>query len=658
VRVSIRAKLALLLTLVALLPLTAALITITVVGRRLRSESFGHAIESTAVADALALRVSLAKDIEKLRLALQQAPEVVRELTSHDTKLPEDVRDKRDELWGRGARNDKEADTLKKVLANPIAAKLRAIRRSDPRISEILVTDRFGQLVAATGQTTDYYQADEDWWQGADHGGGRIFVPPVSYDQSSQVWSVDLCLPIFDEGGGVVGVTKTVFDITQWLGGVSREVGRMPVTVMLVRRDGGIAYLHDASHPERSSPPPGRTKVTQWQGRIADGEKAGWRITGDGFFQAYSPIQFGKEIGGIAAALPDWSLVLSLSASRALAAVRRLTLIVLGVGLALIVLIFLFGLFLVDRSFVRRIRRLAHATGRVAEGDLGHRIESPVGGRRLLGKDEIDDLAASFNRMIHRVQESHEALRLANELKTNFIQVASHELRTPVSYIVGMTSLLRACQDAKRLAKALQSMGAKAERLDEIIRAMFKLIQEQPQAEALTYQDVDVGELLEEVRLDCQAFVEQRNQGLIVDTGKDIPTIEADKDKLRDVLENLVINAIKFTPDGGVIRVTVDRELAGRIAVSVRDQGPGIDEADLPHIFEPFYGTADVMKHSSGRVGYQKRGIGLGLAIVKRFVKLHGGTIRVSCDEGGSVFTVSIPVEPPPVTTPAAGSGA
>jgi len=655
VRVSIRAKLALLLTMVALLPLTAALITITVVGRRLRSESFGHAIQSTAVADALALRVSLAKDIEKLRLALQQAPDAVRELAGHDTPLAPAKRAELDELWRRGAVNASEIETLKSVLTNPIAAKLRAIRRSDARISEILVTDRFGQLVAATGQTSDYDQSDEDWWRGAYHdGSGRIFVPPVSYDESSGVWSVDLCLPIFDDGR-VVGVAKTVFDITQWLGAVSREVGRMPASVYLVRRDGRIAYLDDASLRGRPAKALGLKWMSNWQGPMAEGTAAGWRTTEDGFFQAYAPIRLAREIGPVPAAMPDWSLVLSVPASEALAGIRRLSLIVLGVGLVLIAMIFLAGLFLVDRSLARRIRRLAHAAGRVADGDLGYRVELPVGGRRLLGQDEIEELAAGFNTMVHRVQESHEALQLANEMKTNFIQVASHELRTPVSYIAGMTSLLETCQDAQRLAKAVESMGAKAERLDEIIQAMFKLIQDQSQAQTLTYGEVDVGELLEEVYHDCQPFVHQRNQGLIIDAGKDIPPIVADKDKLRDVLENLVINAIKFTPDGGVIRVGVSRELAGRIAVSVRDQGPGIDEADLPHIFEAFYGTADVMKHSSGRVGYQKRGIGLGLAIVKRFVELHGGTVGVSCDESGSVFTVSIPVEPPPAAAAPGG---
>ena len=84
------------------------------------------------------------------------------------------------------------------------------------------------------------------------------------------------------------------------------------------------------------------------------------------------------------------------------------------------------------------------------------------------------------------------------------------------------------------------------------------------------------------------------------------------------------------------------------VSLAVSDQGPGIPDVDLPHIFEPFFGTADVMKHSSGSVGYQKRGIGLGLTIAKRFVDLHHGSLHVSSGPEGSVFTVSIPRQPPP----------
>jgi signal transduction histidine kinase len=112
------------------------------------------------------------------------------------------------------------------------------------------------------------------------------------------------------------------------------------------------------------------------------------------------------------------------------------------------------------------------------------------------------------------------------------------------------------------------------------------------------------------------------------------------------VLENLIVNSVKFSPDGGTIRLRAGKQLGGYVSITIEDQGPGISPEDLPHVFDPFYSTRDVMKHSTGNVGYQKRGIGLGLAIVRHFVKMHGGDVHVSSSSEGSVFTVTIPIQP------------
>lgn len=636
----------LLLTVVALLPLVAALVTITVFGRRLRMESFAHAIQSTAVAGAQTLRVSLVKDVEKLRLALHEDEHVSRMLADKTAALPVERRRELDALWRRGAEDEDEQKILDGVENNPIAQRLKHIRRADPRIAEILVTDRFGQLVAATGRTSDFDQSDEDWWKGTRfRGEGRILVPPITFDQSTGVWSVDVCIPISWQGE-FVGVAKAVYDLSRWLAGVPRKVGDLRVSAVLVDRRGGILYRDDPRRRGRAALTPGQARMGDWRGAIAEGRQAGWRLTDDGQVQAFAPMKFEAEIGGVAASLPRWSLVLSLPSSELMAVVRRLSYTVLGIGLAIIAAIFLAGLLLVERTVIRRVRRLAHATRHVAAGDLGHRIEADWRRGRLLGPDEVDELAEDFNHMVRRVADSHRQLEEANELKTNFIRIAGHELRTPVSYLLGMTHLLADCRDLERLTKGLASMGAKARRLDEMIEAMFKLMPRQMEAGTLQYEDVSVPELLEGVYTDCRPFAERRRQRLIFQTAREVGGVRADKDKLRDVLENLVMNAIKFTPDEGEIRVSARHQLGGRLAVSVRDQGPGIDEADLPHIFEPFYSTADVLKHSSGTAGYQKRGMGLGLAIVKRFVELHKGTVHVASDADGTVFTISIPAEP------------
>jgi len=118
-----------------------------------------------------------------------------------------------------------------------------------------------------------------------------------------------------------------------------------------------------------------------------------------------------------------------------------------------------------------------------------------------------------------------------------------------------------------------------------------------------------------------------------------------DAPKIRYALANLLMNAVKFTPDGKVIDVKVVREYSGAVVFSVTDPGIGICDADKPHIFEHLFSTLNIMHHSSGFYEFGKRGIGLGLAIVKNFVELHGGSVGFESTEGqGSCFHFTVPV--------------
>ena len=632
---SIRAKLVVLLAIVALLPLAAAVLTIAVGGRILRNESIGRSIQSMAGSEARLLATSLTHDVRKLQITLN-GPIIVDALAKADRRLGLEELTRLDEAWGTIPATQ---PPLRTVLNNPVAAELNRVRGEDDRLAEIFVSDRYGQLLAATGRTEDFYQADEAWWTGAVNGGRpRIFIPPVNYDASTSVWSIDLCVPIL-RGDEFLGVAKAVVNVSRWISSPTVSAGEISASVMFVRDDGTILYRQDTV--------PLETRAAEWSGPIATSGKPGWRITKARDIQGYAPIQVPGRIGGFDVVAPTWSLVVFLPESEALGPVTRLSMVVLGVGLGIIVVIFLAGLLLIDRIVTRRIYRLHDATQSVARGDLTHHVELPRRRIPFHGLDEIDDLARDFNEMVDRIRHGYDELQAANKLKTDFIRVAGHELRTPVSYILAMTRLLKDSEDPQRLLYAVQSMGAKASRLEEIIQAMFKLMPGQRYSRDIRYGDVTLSELLEEVYLDVFPFVEQRNQKLIVEGADRIETLQADREKLRDVVENLVMNAIKFTPDGGAIKLRVGRQLGDHVSIAVQDQGPGIPESDMPHVFEPFFSGGDVMKHSSGRVGFEKRGIGLGLAVVKHFVELHGGSVSVSSGPNGTVFTVTIPIEPP-----------
>lgn len=637
-RVSVRTKLISLIVVVALLPLAAALVTIAIGGRRMQSKSLGQTISAMASVKANALEITLRKNIEKLCAGLQQNTSLISLLSAQKHRKPLSLLKSLDSRWKTMSVNEK---PMVSVLKHPVAEYLRTFQREDELFAEILLTDRFGQLIAATGRTSDFYQGDEDWWKEAyNKGHGRIYIPPIGFDESTDIWSVDLCIPIYDRGKKVIGVAKIVMDVSRWIRADDIFVGGAKAKMMLVRRDGAI--IHNGGNK------PLDRYAEEWYGDISIGMLPGWRVIDSGEVQGYAPIILSRYVGSYELHSPSWSIVYYVSGSGAIASIFRLGLVVLSVGLSVVAVLFLSGLFLVERGIIRPIRRLEYATHRVTRGDLSHRIQV----RReaeLFGRDEIDALGDDFNRMVDRLEHVHAELKESSELKTNFLQVASHELRTPLAYIIATIKLLRGCSDPSRFQRAIQSMAVKAERLDEIIRSMFKLIPTQKQQhKRLKYSDIICKELLEEIYLDCVPFVQKRNQKLIVEETGKLPTIRADREKLRDILMNLLTNAIKFTKDGGVIKVRAEIELGGYVLFSIQDQGPGISQAELKHVFDRFYSGEDVMKHSTGGSGFQKRGMGLGLAIVRQFTRLHGGNLRVITGPTGSTFSVLIPIEPPP----------
>ncbi|MHC4985700.1 MAG: ATP-binding protein [Planctomycetota bacterium] len=636
--VPIRLKLALLLIVVAVLPLVVVLVATAWWGHDLQAKAIGNERQSTAQAQAMGLRVSLVKDIQKLAMILQDDPLTTDLLRRQREALsPIELADL-DTMWPHLSDGDAE---VARALQNPVAERLRAFQINDPRTAEILLTDGRGELVAATGRTEDYYQADEDWWQEcfAD-GKGAIHIPAIHMDISSGVWSVDLCLPIM-EGGKVIGIAKASVDVSEWFRGTEALIGSREMVGRLVDRDGRIIF-----------PPPGpgpAQYVAEWDRATADGDVRGWRRIGPYRIQAYAPVDLPAWLGQHPVRQAErWVVVLDVSQSTMLADIRELTWWLLIGGLIFISLLFIAGLYVVDQSVARRIRRLTAVARKVGGGDLSVRVDVAHWTRHMIGRDELDDLAQQFNDMVQEVERSHAELHEANELKARFIKVAGHELRTPVSYIMTLPKLVADTDDVEKLRRGFAAMEGKAGRLNDIIQAIFKLMPEQDYSGSLRLSDVKTPELLAELYEDVKPFVDERHQTLVVDAADALPTVRMDRYKIHDVIENLIGNAIKFTPDGKTIHVTATKQLGETMAISVIDQGPGISDEDMRNLFDPFFSTSDVMKHSSGSIGYQKRGMGLGLAVVKHFTEMHGGTVHVQTTPEGSTFTVVLPIAGPP----------
>jgi signal transduction histidine kinase len=258
-------------------------------------------------------------------------------------------------------------------------------------------------------------------------------------------------------------------------------------------------------------------------------------------------------------------------------------------------------------------------------------------------------LIVEKNRLLAELQATNAKLREANRLKGAFIEVASHELNTPVSVVLGMVELWKMSQspgasDTER--QWVDRIGAAAQRLARTVERMLKLVKSGEFSGSLEKEPVALASLLRRTVDELRVYLELRGQSVIVDVEPDLGPIEADPYKLSDVLINLLANAVKFTPDGGTIRVAARTEatMPGWVRVSVSDEGMGVPPADQRYLFEPFFTGFDTLRHSSGDYQFRKRGIGLGLWLVKSFVELHGGKVEVSSIPGqGSTFSFLLP---------------
>jgi signal transduction histidine kinase len=265
------------------------------------------------------------------------------------------------------------------------------------------------------------------------------------------------------------------------------------------------------------------------------------------------------------------------------------------------------------------------------------------------------DLVAERKRLLAELQaknvqleSANHELRQANELKKAFIRVASHELRTPLTIVLGLADLARRAKDVgSPLDEWLQRIYAAGQRLNGLIDQMLKLLQADRFERPLVCREVGLAELLRRAAGDVATFIEWRRQHLAVELPADLGTVCVEPDKIRDSVAHLLLNAIKFTPDGGMVRLTARRLADGAAEIRVSDTGVGIEPAGLAHLFDPFFTRFDVSRHSSGVFEFERRGLGLGLSLVKAFVEMHGGRVSALSELGkGSTFTIVLPARP------------
>jgi signal transduction histidine kinase len=336
---------------------------------------------------------------------------------------------------------------------------------------------------------------------------------------------------------------------------------------------------------------------------------------------------------------PTWYLEVSLSApyttrSSTIASVVGFLIVTATVALLLAIVVSSF----LARRFTRPLRRLTDAARALAEGDLARRVPAE---RAQTGGLEILELSHQFNAMADQVEETMEVIRRDRDISREFLADVSHELRTPLAALRTFNELLqeKAGNDPAARTEFLEASAQQIERLDWLAQNLLELSKLDSGLVRLDLRPDDLRATILSAVEQAQVSALRRGIALTTDLPETPLVTRHDPQRLGQVLINLIGNALKFTPRGGAVQVTLVPHRRGA-RIQVTDTGVGIGANELAHVFERFYrGSRANEARSSGS--------GLGLAIVRSIVEMHNGRVMVESRVGsGSTFTVTLPADP------------
>jgi signal transduction histidine kinase len=297
-----------------------------------------------------------------------------------------------------------------------------------------------------------------------------------------------------------------------------------------------------------------------------------------------------------------------------------------------VAVLFVCYVFVLSWKHIRYLVQITDAVKLIADGRLDHQI-----GVRT--QDELGELASNINQMASQLKASIEEERLAVKGKNELVTNVSHDLRTPLTSIMGYLQLINEdrYQDEVELRYYVDIAYTKSRRLNRLVNDLFEYTSMGYGQTVLVRKEIDLLELIGQVAADYTLQLSEASMVLQLVLPEERMIIHADGDKLMRAFENLITNAIKYGKDGKRMDIVVKKESDSSVVVRVVNYGKPIPAIDLPRIMERFYRAEKSRSDETG-------GSGLGLAIVKSIIDLHDGSITVSSDEHETAFEVRLPL--------------
>jgi signal transduction histidine kinase len=307
-------------------------------------------------------------------------------------------------------------------------------------------------------------------------------------------------------------------------------------------------------------------------------------------------------------------------------------------GLAAVTVTLFVG-FMVANSITGPLSRIVAASVALQKGQYTYPID-------MRGRDELALLGKNFALMRESLATYVQNLKNLDQAKSNFIALAGHELRTPLTIITGFNEMIASGAMGQLPDKVKETTTMITEQLmglNKLVQSMLDLTYYEQGLQSLQLSRRDVRDAVREAAMSRREIAEGRQLRLTLELGDEPLFAVIDPRRFADAFLALLDNAIRFTADGGTVRI-LTRQSEKEVHVTLEDTGIGIPQHELKWIFDKIYEVGDVMHHSSGTYGFGSKGFGLGLALCKAIVEKHGGRITVSSTPGrGSTFAIALP---------------